>query len=54
MKMHGLLTFNANMEYAAQPAIAASRTRLWLASGWGCRGRRHVSNAVLWKHAIRD
>ena len=35
-----LLVNVPNQVIIAPAATAASRTRLWLASGWGCRGQR--------------
>src|ERR1700730_6350789 len=34
------LTSRISQKEESFSATAASRTRLWLASGWGCRGRR--------------
>ncbi len=32
---------------------AASRTRLWLASGWGCQGRRKLPIVASWRYSRR-
>src|ERR1700740_121089 len=43
---HGRVRLSARTGTFSRQAIAASRTRLWLASGWGCHRRRFLTEWV--------
>ena len=40
MSSHAAGYWNNGIKHMTSAFIAVSRTRLWLVSGWGCRGRR--------------